>query len=267
MPLWIVATPIGTLGDLSPRAKEVIAAADLVVAEDTRVTRRLLTALAVSAPPMEALHAHNEASRAEQVAERALDRQVVLVSDAGTPAVSDPGAHLVSACLARGVEVRSVPGPSALAAALAASGFPASPSTFLGFAPRRGRAAWAREALSRPEALVVYEAPGRVTGLVTALAELSPDREAALCREISKRFEEVVRRPLAGLADELQARDSVRGECVLVVGPGEPLAAAAAEPIGEGTKEVAAALAQRWGVKKRDVYQGLLRLQRELQDG
>src|SRR5690606_23355652 len=109
------------------------------------------------------------------------EEEVALVSDAGTPGVSDPGALLVTRALARGVRVLSVPGPSALAAALAASGFPAAPSTFLGFAPRKGRAAFAAAALGRPETLVLYEAPGRVTGLVAELAALAPEREAALC--------------------------------------------------------------------------------------
>jgi 16S rRNA (cytidine1402-2'-O)-methyltransferase len=265
--LWIVATPIGTLGDLSPRAQKVLGDADLIVAEDTRVTRRLLTAFAIPAPKIEALHAHNEVSRSADVAELAMEQQVVLVSDAGTPGVSDPGSHLVRVALERGVELRTVPGPSALAAALAVSGFPAAPSLFVGFAPRKGRTNWAAQQLRHPHTVVIYEAPGRVSDLTQKFAALAPQREAVMCRELSKRFEEVVRLPLAALAQDLSSRDRIRGECVLLLGPGEPLAVEKPVTTGEGTKEVAASLAARWGMKKRDVYQGLLRLQRELEEG
>lgn len=257
--LWLVATPIGTLGDLSPRAREVLASAAVIAAEDTRTTRKLLSAVGIAAPPLVALHAHNEAERAEELAARAEGEEVVLVSDAGTPAVSDPGVLLVAAAHRRGVPVRSVPGPSALAAALAASGFPAAPSTFLGFAPRKGRDGFAREVLGRPETVVVFEAPSRVVDLVGRLAPLAPEREAALCREISKAFEEVVRGSLADLAAGL---GEVRGECVLVIGPGPALVADVAELEGEGLKDVARVLAERWGVPRRDVYQRLLALER-----
>lgn len=257
MALWIVATPIGTLGDLSPRARQVLADADVIAAEDTRHTRKLLSAVDIPAPPLVALHAHNEEDRAASLAEQALTDTVVLVSDAGTPAVSDPGTRLVHACLDAGVEIRSVPGPSALAAALAASGFAAAPSTFLGFAPRKGRDGFCVSALTRPETLVIYEAPTRFADLVARLATLAPEREAAMCRELSKRFEEVARAPLGSLAEQLAER-TLKGECVLVVGPGEPLAAEAEGPVGTRLKDIAGALAERWGMKKRDVYQRLL---------
>lgn len=266
MALWILATPLGTLGDLSPRAREVLAAADLVCCEDTRTTRRLLTAVDVPAPELTALHAHNEAQRAEALATRALASEVVLVSDAGTPAVSDPGRALVEAALALDVEIRSVPGPSALSSALAASGLPATPSAFLGFPPRKGRDGWCAAALARPETLVVYEAPTRLPDLVARLAALAPDREAVLCRELSKRFEEVRRAPLPALAEALSDR-ALKGECVLVVGPGAALAPAdEGEAVAEDAslKAVAAALATRWGVKKRLAYQRLLDLDREM---
>jgi 16S rRNA (cytidine1402-2'-O)-methyltransferase len=265
MALWLLATPIGTLGDLSPRAREVLGAAAVIACEDTRTTRKLLSAVGVSAPPLVALHAHNEGARAEEIARRAVDEEVVLVSDAGTPAVSDPGAELVAAAHRIGAPIKSVPGPSALAAALAASGFPVMPSTFLGFPPRKGREGWAREALARPETLVIYEAPSRVAGLCAELAALSPTREAALCREISKRHEEILRRPLPDLAAAFAERE-ILGECVLVVGPGEALAAAPQAQLegGAGLKDVAEALAARWGARKRDVYQELLALEARL---
>lgn len=263
MALWIVATPIGTLDDLSPRAREVLRTASVIASEDTRTTWRLLSALDIPAPPMVALHAHNEGARADELARRAATEQVVLVSEAGTPGISDPGREVVQACLAADVEVRSVPGPCALASALAASGLPAAPSTFLGFPPRSGRTKWAAEVLARQETLVVYEAPGRVGDLLGKLADVSPEREVVVCRELSKRFEEVRRGTLRALADRVGSQDEVLGEHVLVIGPdaaARPLEAA--QSLGEGSlKEIAAALAARWGVKKRDAYEALLKLE------
>lgn len=260
MPLYLVATPIGHLADCSPHARDVLASAAVIAAEDTRNTRKLLTALGITAPPLVALHAHNEEKIAEQVATRALEESVILVSDAGTPGISDPGARLVSMAHRLGVKIRSVPGPSALAAALAASGFAAAPSTFLGFPPRKGRDRWAREALERSETLVVYEAKGRVQDLIDRLGALQPEREAVLCRELSKRFEEVRRAPLS----QLQVGEG-RGEFVVVVGPGEALAPASAiEADARSLKSVAAVLAERWGVSKKDAYNRLLALEREL---
>lgn len=263
MALWLVATPIGTLGDIAPRAREVLASAATIAAEDTRTTHKLLHLLGIPAPPLVALHAHNEAERAEALARRAAAEEIALVSDAGTPGISDPGQLVVTAAHRLGVPVLSVPGPSALPTALAASGFPAAPAVFLGFPPRKGRETWAKVALARPETLVIYEAGNRVAGLVAALAAWQPDREACLCRELSKRHEENRRATLAGLAADLGARDAIRGECVLVVGPGEALVperdALAADA---GLGDIAAALAQRWGVPKKDAYRRLLELER-----
>ena len=256
--LWLVATPIGTLGDLSPRAREVLAGAAVIAAEDTRTTRRLLSAVGVGAPPLVALHAHNEPERAEALAERALEEEVVLVSDAGTPGISDPGARLVTAAHRRGVPIQSVPGPSALATALAASGFPAAPSTFLGFPPRKGRTGWVREALAHPETVLLFEAPSRIPDLLRRLAALAPEREACLCRELSKAFEEVRRAPLSDLA----GLEAVRGECVLVLGPGEALAPEVPTLEGTGLKDVARVLADRWGRPRREIYQRLLAWER-----
>ncbi len=271
MPLWIVSTPIGTLGDASPRMREVLGQAAVVLCEDTRTTRKLLTALEVPAPPLVALHAHNESERAEDAAARAAVEDVALVSDAGTPGVSDPGSAVVAACLARGVEIRSVPGPSALAAALAASGMPVAPSTFLGFPPRKGRDGWCAEALRRPETLVCYEAPGRIADLFRRLAAVDGSREAVLCRELSKRFEEVVRDTLAGQAQRWSEAERVRGECVVVIGPGTGGATVSTDDAaledGASLKDVASVLAGRWGTPKRDAYQALLALDRTMRDG
>jgi 16S rRNA (cytidine1402-2'-O)-methyltransferase len=267
MALWLVATPIGTLGDCSPRAREVLASVRVIAAEDTRTTRRLLGALEIPAPELVALHAHNEDAVSARLAERALREDVALVSDAGTPGVSDPGAALVRSAQAAGVEIRSVPGPSALASALAASGISAAPSAFLGFPPRKGRENWVREALARSETLVIYEAPGRVAELVRLFAAFAPLREACLCREISKRHEEIVRAPLPALSQNLESRSEILGECVLVVGPGEALRPETPEVAAEaGIRDVAAALADRWQVSRREVYRALLALEGTLRD-
>jgi len=265
MPLWIVGTPIGTLGDASPRAREVLASAAVIACEDTRTTRKLLTALDIPAPPLEALHAHNEAQRADALVQRAATEDVVLVSDAGMPGVSDPGHQVVSAALDAKVEVRSVPGPSALATALSLSGFAAAPSAFLGFPPRKGRDGWCQEAMARAEVLVIYEAPGRVPDLLRRLAAEDGARQAAVCRELSKKFEEVVRDSLDALAVHYAA-GAPRGECVVVVGPGagRPVVATRDAPTvdeGAGLKQIASALAALWGIRKRDAYQALLGLQ------
>ena len=267
MALWLVATPIGTLSDLSPRARQILAGADLIAAEDTRVLRKLLAALNIASPPVIALHAHNEQKVAQRLVQQAQDKQVVLVSDAGTPAISDPGRMLIERCHQAGVLLQSVPGPSALTSALAVSGFSILPMTFLGFAPRKGRDGFARQSLMRGETLVIFEAPSRLADLVNRLAALQPDREACMCRELSKKHEEVLRRPLADLAEQLKERERVRGECVLVIGPGDALEPEKVEIDGQGLRAIAAALALRWGTSRQIAYRRLLEWEAALGDG
>ncbi|MCO4744448.1 MAG: 16S rRNA (cytidine(1402)-2'-O)-methyltransferase [Proteobacteria bacterium] len=259
--LYVVATPIGSLGDLSPRARQVLGEADVIACEDTRMTRKLLSAVEVEAPELIAVHAHNETRVAERLAERARVEQVALVSDAGTPAISDPGTAVIAAAHAAGVQVYSVPGPSALAAVIAVSGFPAAPSTFLGFAPRKRRDGFAAHMLGHAHTVVVYEAPGRVKDLVARLAKLQPEREAMVARELSKKFEEHIRGPLGDLA-----LGELRGECVVVLGPGEAYVAEARAVGGGSLKEVAGVLAERWSMSRRDAYQKLLELEQALSE-
>jgi 16S rRNA (cytidine1402-2'-O)-methyltransferase len=258
--LYVVATPLGTLSDLSPRAQRVLTSVAAIACEDTRTTRRLLSALDLASPPLIALHAHNEKQRAIPIAERALTEDLALVSDAGTPGLSDPGGQLVAACHELGVEVRSVPGPSALAAAIAVSGFLASPLTFLGFPPRKGRDRFAAEALGRPETLVIYEAPTRVADLLTRMGALLPARQAVLAREISKRHEQVLRGPLSELPGRLPS--PMRGECVVVVGPGEVFTSPKAQTTTQ-LKDIASVLAERWGVTKKEAYRTLLNVEKQ----
>jgi 16S rRNA (cytidine1402-2'-O)-methyltransferase len=270
MPLIIVATPLGNLNDVPPRVIDALTSADVVAAEDTRVTRRLCSALGLPTPAMVSYRAQDEAQRAEPLADRvAAGETVVLVSDAGLPAISDPGAALVALCHARGLPVTLAPGPSAVGTALAASGFPAVPFHFLGFPPRKGGPLrrWLTAAGALEGTLVLYESPHRTAALVAAAAEFLPGREGCLCRELTKRHEELLRLPLPELAAVLAARGGLKGEVALVIGPGSaPQVETVPLPDGAGLKPIAAALATRWGVSKREAYQRLLALEQELSE-
>lgn len=262
MPLLVVATPIGNRGDLSPRAREALATADLVLAEDTRHSRALLAGLEIPAPPMMSCHAHNEQARLDEVMARLERGEVVaLITDAGTPAISDPGGRVVRAAHEAGHPVRVVPGPSSVIAALSVSGLPATPFHFLGFPPRKAGElrSWIAEASRLPGALVMLESGRRLGELLAALAEALPDREATVCRELSKLHEEVRLAPLPSLPAE-----AAPGEVVLVVGPGAPVAEAEVSVDGEGLGPIAAALARRWGCPRREAYQRLLALEAAL---
>jgi 16S rRNA (cytidine1402-2'-O)-methyltransferase len=222
--LFLVATPIGNLGDLAPRGRDVLRDADLLLAEDTRHTAQLLHACGVQRPPgtLESLHDHNERERVPRVLERLhAGATVALASDAGTPLLSDPGAALVGAAVAGGIEVIAVPGPCAAIAALTLAALPATRFAFEGFLPARPSAR--REALAalagESRTLVFYEAPHRLRESLEDLAAVfGADRPAAVARELTKKFETVYRGTLGALA--LQAAtdaDMTRGEIVLVV--------------------------------------------------
>ncbi len=220
--LLLVATPIGNLGDLSPRAREAFAAAALVACEDTRVTGRLLHHLGLR-KPLVSLHEHNERQRLPRLLS-ALEagQTVALASDAGTPLLSDPGFLLVREAAARGIAIESIPGPSAILAALAVSGLPPYPFTFAGFPPPKSgkRRSFYRSLAALPHTIVVFESPHRLlASLDDALAELG-ERPAAIARELTKLHEEVLRGPLSQLLAELRERPSLKGEFVLVVGLG-----------------------------------------------
>lgn len=267
MPLYVLSTPIGTLGDLSPRARELLAGATRIAAEDTRVTRKLLSALGIPSPQLVSYRGHDEPERAQALAKLVEQgERLVLVSDAGTPAISDPGTYLVRACHERGLPVLSVPGPSALATALAVSGLPAIPSTFLGFSPKKPGPLrrWLLDAAASGHTFVFFEGPGRTASTAALLAEILPDRWVCMARELSKLHEEVLLRPAPALAADLAARDEIRGEVALVVGPGAPPATEGVSLDGEaGLGEIASALARRWGVPRREAYEALLALERK----
>ncbi len=212
--LFVVATPIGNLEDLSPRARRVLSEADLLVCEDTRRTAALCARFGISTRRT-ALHAHNERRRLPGMLERlAAGERLALVSDAGTPLLSDPGMHLVGAAIAEGYSVVPIPGASAILAALVASGLPLRPFSFVGFLPRKGRErrTWLSRIAELPGSVVLFEAPGRVLQTLDELHGCLGPRRVAIARELTKRFEEVVR----GRLGELELCEP-RGEVTLVI--------------------------------------------------
>ena len=235
--LYVVATPIGNLGDLSARARDTLGSCGLIAAEDTRRTGMLLHAFGLS-KPMLSLHEHNEDHRLAELIERLRSGlSVALVSDAGTPGISDPGYGLVRGCAAAGIEVVAIPGPCALIAALSVAGLPTDRFCFEGFLPTRPTARRARLESLAAEArtLVFYEAPHRVQEALADCAQsLGGDRQAAVAREITKVHETVYRATLAELAARAAAeRDFERGEIVLVIA-GAAVAVAESGPDGHG---------------------------------
>jgi len=281
--LSVVATPIGNLGDLSERARQVLTTADLVLAEDTRHTGRLLAHLG-SDVPQRSLHEHNEEERIGEVLARLeAGEHLALVSDAGTPTVSDPGYRLLAACADAGVTIVPIPGASALLAALVASGLPTDRVAFDGFLPRKGAARRARlaELAREPRTVVLYLSPHRAAADLRDLAEtLGGQRRAALCRELTKLHEEIRRGTLDELASS--AADGVRGEVTLVVAgaEGDPAAAAVGQDLdaqvaevarlvaaGAGTKGAVAEVADRYGGSKRALYQAVLDARAAARDG
>ena len=271
--LYLVATPIGNLRDITLRALDLLAGADAVACEDSRVTRKLLTAHGISRRLL-TYHEHN----AERVRPRLIERirkgqSVALVSDAGTPLVSDPGYKLVRAAVAAGLAVTVLPGPSAALAALSVSGLPCDRFFFAGFLPPRAGAR--RRTLSElagvPGSLIVFESAHRLAAALRDMAEVLGDRPAALTRELTKRFEEARRGTLKGLAKEIEAGGPPKGEIAIVVGPPESRPAVEAEDLdalltealaNASLRDAVAAVAAASGQPKRQVYARALRLSR-----
>lgn len=264
--IHIVSTPIGNLADVTIRALATLAAADLILAEDTRLSRRLLTHYGISTP-LASYHEHNAAEMRPVVLARLEQGQALaLISDAGTPLVSDPGYKLVREAAEAGRRVHPIPGPSALLAALVAAGLPTDHFYFEGFLPAKQGARRNRiEALrAMPSTLVLYESPHRTAETLGDLAAiLGEDRPAALGRELTKMFEEVRRGTLGELAAALAGEPDPKGEIVLVVGPpAEPAAPAAADVDAQlaraldtaSVKDAASEVAKATGLPRRDVY-------------
>lgn len=267
--LYLVATPIGNLRDVTLRALDVLAAAEVVLAEDTRVSARLLTAYGLRAR-LERCDDHTSGRAAELAVERVGDGAVVaLVTDAGTPLVSDPGYVVAQAVIAAGLPLHPVPGPSSLLAALNLAGLPADRVLFAGFLPPKSAARrTALDALAEPgQTLVVFESGPRLAASLADMAAVLGPRPAAVCRELTKLYEEAIRGPLTELASDPRCQ-SPKGEIVVVIGPGEIRAsdpadsdAALAEaltrlPPGEAAAEVARAL----GLPRKTLYRRALEL-------
>lgn len=261
--LYLVATPIGNLADITLRALHVLAHSDVIYCEDTRVSARLMQHYGISAP-LKAFHDHNEESEVPRIIGRIEDgARVAIVSDAGTPLVSDPGFKLVRACAAEGVPVTSLPGPSALLAGLAVSGLPTDQFTFAGFLPPKQAARRTRlaELQSAPGTLIFFEAPQRVADALADMVHVLGARAGAVGRELTKLHEELVRGTLAELSAMYLGRD-VKGEVVILVGPAlhreasdEEIATrlrAALQTMR--LKDAAAAVADALGVQKSRVY-------------
>lgn len=261
--LYLVATPIGNLGDITLRALSVLARADIIYCEDTRHSAKLLQHYAI-ATRTRPFHDHNEEREGERViAELKSDKRVAIISDAGTPLLSDPGFKLVRAAAAEGIPIIAVPGASALLSALTTSGLPTDAFFFVGFLPPKQAARRARlaELSSVPGSLVFYEAPHRVAETISDMAHLLGGRQAAIARELTKLHEDVIRGSLAELAEATPV-DGVKGEVVIVVGPEQAQAvsdeALTARLNGAlevmSLKDAAKALADEFGVPKARVY-------------
>lgn len=262
--LIVCPTPIGNMQDVTLRVLEALGDADVIACEDTRHTRLLLDRHGIDARTV-SLHEHNERARAEELVRRiAAGETVALVSDAGTPLVSDPGYALVHACIAADLDVEVLPGPSAVLAALVASGLPAERWRFVGFLPR-ARRELEGVFVGGTETLVAFESPRRLAATLALLAALDPERPVAVCRELTKLHEEVRRGSAAELA-ELYARDTVRGEVVLVCGGGDPRRASMRDALavlrelleaGAKPRPAAAAVAKLTGLSANELYREL----------
>lgn len=264
--LYITATPIGNRGDITLRGLEVLKTADRVLCEDTRVTRKLLGLYGVSRP-LVAYHDHNaDAMRPKVLEWLAAGESVALVSDAGTPLISDPGFKLARDCRAAGVKVTALPGASALLAALAVAGQPTDRFLFMGFlsAKAGARRAELAEVAALRATLVLYESPRRLAALLADAAAALPGREAVVCRELTKLFEEVTAMPIADLARHYAEIEPPKGEAVVVIGPPPADAAAWSAAAVDAAlrtaletlsvKDAAAAVAKEAGLPRKTLY-------------
>ncbi|RDI52739.1 16S rRNA (cytidine(1402)-2'-O)-methyltransferase [Nocardia mexicana] len=268
--LVLAATPMGDVGDASRRLREMLGSADVVAAEDTRRTRALAKALEVEiAGRVVSFYDHVETARIPQLLEEIeAGRVVLLVTDAGMPSVSDPGYRMVAACVERDLPVTCLPGPSAVTTALALSGLPMERFCFDGFAPRKSgqRKQWLRTLRTEPRAVVFFEAPHRLADcLADAVEVLGPTRRAAVCRELTKTYEEVVRGPLAELA--AWAVEGARGEITVVLEGAQPVSADPADLVDEvealvadgiRLKDACAQVASAVGASRRELYDAVL---------
>ncbi len=263
----LAATPIGNLGDASRRLVDALTNAEVIAAEDTRTTIHLLAALGIeNRPRLIPLHEHNEDAKAAEIVELGRTQDVLVLSDAGMPSISDPGFPLVVAAAAAGVTVTVLPGPSAVTTALALSGLPTDRFTFEGFLPRKGRVAYFAALAREERTMVFFESPNRLAAALADLANaLGNDRRAVVCRELTKLHEEVRRGTASELAEYF--KDGARGEICLVVAGAEPATASLDDGVaqvlalvarGVRLKEASTEVADATGLGRRDLYEGAL---------
>lgn len=264
--LTVCPTPIGNLGDITTRVREALVSADFIACEDTRHTGLLLDRIGIKpAPRLISYHEGNETARAKEIAQR-IERgsRVALVSDAGMPAISDPGHKLIRRCIERDLEVEVLPGPSVVPVALVASGLPTDRWRFEGFLPKR--AGEMERVLNSSETVIAFESPRRISESLAALAAIAPDRPAAVCREMTKLHEEVLRGSLAELSRRIPA--DIKGEIVLVIGPSQATPGAAEMNFavdslralvqaGARPRAAATVVAALTGTRANDLYRGL----------
>ncbi|MCU1599078.1 MAG: rsmI [Glaciihabitans sp.] len=263
----LAATPIGNLGDASRRLIEALGSVEVIAAEDTRTTIHLLSALGITnRPRLIPLHEHNEDAKAAEIVELARGTDVLVLTDAGMPAISDPGFPLVAAAASAGVTVTVIPGPSAVLTALAVSGLPTDRFSFEGFLPRKGRVAYFTSLAREQRTMVFFESPNRLpAALADVVTALGPDRRIVVCRELTKLHEEVRR----GTAAEVAAyfADGARGEICLVIEGAAPATADLPDGIaqvlslvaqGVRLKEASTEVAEATGLSRRDLYEGAL---------
>jgi 16S rRNA (cytidine1402-2'-O)-methyltransferase len=277
--LYVVATPIGNLEDITLRALRTLAGVDLIAAEDTRHTARLLSHFGIHTP-LVSCHEHNEAQRVtELIAKIRAGTAVALVSDAGTPMLSDPGYRLVTAAVDQGLAVIPVPGVSAAITALSAAGLATDSFVFVGFAPKKKgrRMAWLEALAADPRTLVFYESPRRMVAFLEDLEKVMGPRQAVLARELTKLHEEFVRGTLSELVSSLAGRTGVKGECTLLVAGAAPDAPVGADVLEETLKALLAEpgarlsavtrdVATRLGLPRKQVYAMALAIQGQTDD-
>ncbi|MCG6909564.1 MAG: 16S rRNA (cytidine(1402)-2'-O)-methyltransferase [Deltaproteobacteria bacterium] len=274
--LYVVGTPIGNPGDISLRALETFGKVDLIAAEDTRNTRRLLAGHGIDRPLI-SLHEHNEDRRTEElIAKLSTGLSIALVSDAGTPTLSDPGYRLVTEAVAADIRVVPIPGPSAAVAALSVSGLPTDTFLFLGFPPRKPakRIAFLQGLAEENRTLIFYESPKRLAGLLSDLSDIVGERRAVLSREMTKPFEEFIRGTLSDIHGAIQRKKALKGECTLLVEgkkKSEDVSQKALREIvvgefdaGEtGVSALSKKIAERYGISKKKVYEEVIRMKKE----
>lgn len=268
-----MACPIGNVDDITIRALEVLKTVDIIAAEDTRRTRRLLADLGVAVEDrLISCHEHNERQRVENLLDRiSQGKSVALVSDAGTPAISDPGFPVVKAAIDRKISVIPIPGVSAAITALSVSGLPTDSFLFVGFLPKKGNKRRERLQMlaNEPVTLIFYESPHRIVDFINELIKAMGDRNGVVCREITKPYEEFMRGRLSEIVESLKQRDAIKGEItVIVAGAGKSETSvltetdilAALQVSTDSPSELARQLAARYGLPRRQIYNQILKL-------